>query len=159
MKQINVKTWMIKTVILCLFTLGSNLIYAQTRTDKLNAVEKTDTNVIDFQKKYIKQLKAQLKYNHELLRFLEKEMRSIKFEKKYSRELKTQLKRNKESLNAIKKEIGSMEDTLSSVGDDAQLANIELQNMLQKQQQTLQTLSNVSKMLHDTAMAIIRKIG
>lgn len=29
----------------------------------------------------------------------------------------------------------------------------------QKQQQTLQTMSNISKMLHDTAMAVIRKIG
>ena len=51
------------------------------------------------------------------------------------------------------------EEKLSSVGDDAQLANIDLQNALQKQQQTLQTMSNVSKMLHDTAMSVIRKIG
>ena len=28
-----------------------------------------------------------------------------------------------------------------------------------KQQQTLQTMSNVSKMLYDTAQAVIRKIG
>lgn len=51
------------------------------------------------------------------------------------------------------------EDKLATIGDDAQLANIDLQNQLQKQQQTLQTMSNVSKMLHDTAMAVIRKIG
>ena len=43
--------------------------------------------------------------------------------------------------------------------DDAQLANVDLQNVLQKQQQTLQMMSNISKMLHDTAMAVIRKIG
>jgi hypothetical protein len=43
--------------------------------------------------------------------------------------------------------------------DDAQLANVDLQNILQKQQQTLQMMSNISKMLHDTAAAIIRKIG
>ncbi len=55
--------------------------------------------------------------------------------------------------------IKDMEEQLSTVGDDAQLANIDLQNALQKQQQTLQTMSNVSKMLHDTAMAVIRKIG
>ncbi len=48
---------------------------------------------------------------------------------------------------------------LSTIGDDAQLANIDLQNKLQQQQQTLQTMSNVSKMLHDTSMSIIRKIG
>ena len=47
----------------------------------------------------------------------------------------------------------------SSVGDDAQLANVDLQNLLQKQQQTLQMLSNISKMMHDTAMETIRKIG
>lgn len=55
--------------------------------------------------------------------------------------------------------VGEWEEKLQSVGDDAQLANIDLQNMLQKQQQTLQTISNVSKMLHDTAMSVIRKIG
>lgn len=52
-----------------------------------------------------------------------------------------------------------LEQQLSTVGDDAQLANIDMQNCLQKQQQTMQTMSNVSKMLHDTAMAIIRKVG
>ena len=56
-------------------------------------------------------------------------------------------------------QIAAIQEQLSSVGDDAQLANIDLQNALQKQQQTLQTMSNVSKMLHDTAMAVIRKIG
>ncbi len=55
--------------------------------------------------------------------------------------------------------IKGLEEKLNSVGDDAQLANVDLQNMLQKQQQTLQMLSNISKMLHDTAMAVIRKIG
>lgn len=55
--------------------------------------------------------------------------------------------------------VKNLEEKLNSVGDDAQLANVDLQNMLQKQQQTLQTMSNISKMLHDTAMAVIRKIG
>jgi hypothetical protein len=48
---------------------------------------------------------------------------------------------------------------LSEVSDDAQLANVGLQSMLQKQQQTLQMMSNISKMIHDTAMAVIRRIG
>jgi hypothetical protein len=61
--------------------------------------------------------------------------------------------------NAIDNEIASMEEKLNSLGDDAQLANIDLQNMLQKQQQTIQQMSNISKLLHDTAMAVIRKIG
>lgn len=49
-----------------------------------------------------------------------------------------------------------LEEQLATVGDDAQLANIDLQNALQKQQQTLQTMSNVSKARHDIAMASIR---
>ena len=49
---------------------------------------------------------------------------------------------------------------IHAASPDAQLANIDLQNMLQKQQQqTLQMLSNISEMLHDTAMAETRKIG
>ena len=56
-------------------------------------------------------------------------------------------------------QVAALEQQLSSMGDDAQLANIDLQSTLQRMQQTLQTISNVSKMLHDTAMAVIRKIG
>ncbi|MBY9019664.1 MAG: hypothetical protein KGD67_01305 [Candidatus Lokiarchaeota archaeon] len=60
---------------------------------------------------------------------------------------------------ALQKLLDKWEEELQDVGDDAQLGNIDMQNMLEKQQQTIQTLSNVSKMLHDTSMAIIRKIG
>lgn len=63
----------------------------------------------------------------------------------------------KTRMDAVKKR--TMEDKLNAAGDDAQLANVDLQNVLQKQQQTLQMMSNMSKMLHDTAMATIRKIG
>jgi hypothetical protein len=49
-----------------------------------------------------------------------------------------------------------LENQLANSGDDAQLANIDLQNSVQKQQQTLQTMSNVSKALHDIAMKSIR---
>ena len=55
--------------------------------------------------------------------------------------------------------LAEWEKELARIGDDAQLANIDLQSALQKQQQTLQMMSNISKMLHDTAMAVIRKIG
>ncbi|GAG25847.1 unnamed protein product, partial [marine sediment metagenome] len=60
---------------------------------------------------------------------------------------------------ALQKLLDKWEEELQDVGDDAQLANIDLQSALQKQQQTIQMLSNVSKMLHDTSMAVIRKIG
>jgi len=52
-----------------------------------------------------------------------------------------------------------LELRLTTAGDDAQLANVDLQNMLQKQQQTMQMMSNIAKQLHDTSMSIIRKIG
>ena len=61
--------------------------------------------------------------------------------------------------NQLDSYIQSQEDLLQSVGDDAQLAQVDLQNMSQKQQQTLQTLSNLSKSFHDLSMAIIRNIS
>ena len=76
------------------------------------------------------------------------------------RRLRQELTRARQQSKSQGKDyIDSLEQKLSTVGDDAQLANIDLQNSSQKTQQTLQTMSNVSKMLHDTAMAIIRKIG
>ncbi len=60
---------------------------------------------------------------------------------------------------ALEQDLNALETKLRTVGDDSQLANIDLQNILQKQQQTLISMSNISKLLHDTAMSIIRKIG
>ena len=67
------------------------------------------------------------------------------------------LKGVRKSQNTLR--IHTKEKELQTLGDDAQLANVNLQNILQKQQQLLQMMSNISKMLHDTAMAVIRKIG
>lgn len=55
--------------------------------------------------------------------------------------------------------IHRLEEDLHTVGEDAQLANVDLQNALQRQQQVLHMMSNVSKALHDTAISVIRKIG
>ena len=52
-----------------------------------------------------------------------------------------------------------LEEELATIGDDAQLANIDLQNTLQKQQQVLQMMSNIMKSLHDTAKSTIQRIG
>jgi hypothetical protein len=62
-------------------------------------------------------------------------------------------------LEQLEAEIKRWEEELNSVGDDAQLANVDLQNMLQKQQQALQMMSNISKTSHDSAMSVIRKLG
>ena len=45
------------------------------------------------------------------------------------------------------------------MSDDAELANVDLQNVLQKQQQTLQMIANISNMLYDTELSVIRKMG
>jgi len=50
-------------------------------------------------------------------------------------------------------------EQIAIVGDAAQLANIDLQNSLQKMQQKLQMMSNLSKLQHDTAMSIIRNMS
>jgi hypothetical protein len=63
-----------------------------------------------------------------------------------------------QQISSLDTGLSVLEQKLQTVGDDAQLANIDLQNQLQKQQQTLQTMSNVSKMLHDTAKAIIQNM-
>ena len=55
-------------------------------------------------------------------------------------------------------EIAKWEQKLSTIGDDAQLANVDLQGVLQKQAQTMQMMSNIMKLLNDQAMAIIRNI-
>ena len=67
--------------------------------------------------------------------------------------------RSRKTKADLQASIDEWEDQLASIGEDAQLANIDLQNALQQQQQTLQIIADVSKLLHDTAMATIRKIG
>lgn len=53
----------------------------------------------------------------------------------------------------------AMQERLRMIGEDAQLANVDMQNALQRQQQALQMMSSISKMLHDTAQSVIRKMG
>ena len=54
--------------------------------------------------------------------------------------------------------INELEDDLQAIGDDAQLSMLELQNALNRQAQLMQMISNISKTMHDTAMAIIRNL-
>jgi hypothetical protein len=73
--------------------------------------------------------------------------------------VKDELEQLKHLPSLLNREIDKWRQQLDSYGDDAQLANVDLQNILQKQQQTLQMMSNISKMLSDTANAVIRKLG
>lgn len=59
----------------------------------------------------------------------------------------------------LKNYITYLQGILNWVEDDARLANIDLQNALQKQQQLLAMVQNYEKLLIDTQMEIIRRIG
>ena len=50
-----------------------------------------------------------------------------------------------------------MKTQLQVAGEDAEQANNELQKGVQEQQQTLQTMSGVSKMLQETAAPVMEK--
>lgn len=56
----------------------------------------------------------------------------------------------------LSKRLRVLLERLKAVGDDAQLANIDLQNALQQQQRALQTLSGILRATHDIAMNAIR---
>jgi len=83
----------------------------------------------------------------------------VKFYNDAKKQVRDELHGAREAIGEDDSHIKGLEAKLNSVGDDAQLANVDLQNVLQKQQQTLQMMSNISKLVHDTAMSVIRKIG
>ena len=58
----------------------------------------------------------------------------------------------------LKNELKAQKRDLGQVQNNRQIQS-SLNKPSQVSSQTMQTLSNVSKMLHDTAMAVIRKIG
>ncbi len=132
-------------------------------------------NAID---KKTQSIAAELKILEQWLEIISKEQESASAEYQYSRQagesttestaqyretdlnfISRALSSIGQQINALDNGIAVFEEKLSSVGDDTQLATIDLQNMLQKQQQSLDAISIESKMLHDTAMAVIRKIG
>ena len=61
------------------------------------------------------------------------------------------------SIKEIDKSLKELEEQMNTIGDDAQLANVDLQNTLQKSQQLIQALSNVSKAVSDATMAVVRR--
>ena len=77
--------------------------------------------------------------------------------------ISSELRKYENQIKVLQQQLGSplqpWNGKPKDIGDDAQLANIDLQNILQKQQQTIQMMSDIAKVFHDTAMAVIRKIG
>jgi len=81
---------------------------------------------------------------------------SILFRIKYC--IKSDTVKCPESIKDLAAEIALWDEKMKEMGDDMQLANIDMQNLLQKQQQTVQMLSAIAKVLHDTAIGVIRKM-
>ncbi len=55
--------------------------------------------------------------------------------------------------------IEKLNGDIESAGGDAQLLQLRLQEAMQRKQEFMQMMSNISKMMHETIMAIIRNIG
>lgn len=62
---------------------------------------------------------------------------------------------SKEQAEAL---IKKMEDQLNTLSEMNQMDMLELQNAMNKQQQLMQTMSNIMKTMHDTAKAIIENM-
>ena len=79
------------------------------------------------------------------------------------RALKRKMRGNPAAFQEVTAEMLDAETTkwqgkLTMIRADAQLANVDLQNSMQKQQQTVQMMSNIMKMMNDQAMAAIRNV-
>ncbi len=85
----------------------------------------------------------------------------VKYLNSQKSKLRNEMKRLRNSRNTklIRTKRSKLEDELNSVGEDAQLANLNLQDSLQKMSRVMQILSNIAKTMHDTAKNTIRKIG
>lgn len=58
-----------------------------------------------------------------------------------------------------KTEVSNLQNQLDTAGDDTQMMQLRLQNLMQQQQQLIQGVSSMSKSLNDTSMSILRHIG
>ncbi len=66
---------------------------------------------------------------------------------------------NEKDWQKLEDSIKQLEEKLNTAGDDAQLANVDMQNLSKQQQQALEKMASVAKVLTDTATSIVKKIG
>ena len=98
-----------------------------------------------------------LRHKADRMRFYNELKKSIRREIERTTDFSKELAEGDEELTAAQI-IEDLEGILVAVGDVSQLATFNLQEALQQQQQILQTLTNIFKTLHDTAMTIIRNL-
>lgn len=70
----------------------------------------------------------------------------------------TALHRDVQRLQAQQRHLNVLAGQMKTVGDDAQMMQLQLQQAMQKQQQAMQMLSNIMKAMHDTERSIIRNM-
>ncbi len=62
------------------------------------------------------------------------------------------------SRDEAEKLLSSLEEEMQTLGDDAQMQQLQLQDLLQKQTQILSMMTNLLKVMHETCMAVIRNL-
>ncbi len=93
------------------------------------------------------------------VRYYNSQKRAIRESIRRARTFRGLLKKLNEPTAVIDSEIESLRAYVARLEEDDQLATVDLQNILQKLQQLLQQMSNMSKQLHDIALGVIRKWG
>ena len=93
------------------------------------------------------------------VRYYNSQKRTIRESVRRARTFRGLLKKLNQPTAVIDSEIESLRAYVARLEEDDQLATVDLQSILQKQQQLLQQMTNISKQLHDTALSIIGKIG
>ena len=74
------------------------------------------------------------------------------------KDLQAKSQKMQQDLVKMQKEAAVLKKLLAGVKDDSQLANLKLQNQLQKTSQAFTTMSNMMKTNHDTVNSTIRNI-
>jgi hypothetical protein len=84
----------------------------------------------------------------------------VRFPPRYRPGATATFKRGRIGMNRddLKAYVKNLEEQLGTVGNDAQLAQMQLQDALQKRQQVIQAMSNIMKMMNDTAKSIIQNM-
>lgn len=82
----------------------------------------------------------------------------VRFFNDLKRRVREEIRRARGETEGSSRYLRELEDLLQEIGHDAQLANLDLQNALQRHQQAMQMISNLSRLLHESAMAVIRNM-
>jgi len=107
---------------------------------------------------YLEQI-DELRFMADSVKYFNSQKNAIRESIRRARAYRGLLKKLNQPTAVIDSEIESLRAYVARLEEDDQLATVDLQNILQKLQQLLQQMSNMSKQLHDIALGVIRKWG